>query len=331
MPPRKILPASVPCHHVARRKPRRRRDIELFGRHAARDHLDDRLVRRNAEKLVRLAVGPRRDAPVEYAVRHAEVVEGVAEVHHEYPAVNVAVMPLPPPPHGGEVTRHDKDLVGVSAESARPALRGEEPVPQRRIIDDVDPRVLAVAGARSGKGKLDRGLDRLCGDRSREMAADVAGCCELRERSVLRGEELASRDMRLDSRRDVAPRGEEGVETRHRIRLAAVQLAVCAENGDGMSHLAVLRAETSFKGVHEVHQVQDGAFAESEPAARHREPLFEDVVSHHDLGARSGLAVQMQRTCVLHELSFVVAERARRLEAHLRALPPGDQRPFEFS
>ena len=46
---------------------------------------------------------------------------------------------------------------------------------------------------------------------------------------------------------------------------------------------------------------------------------------------RSGLAVQMQRTCVLHELSFVVAERARGLGAHLRALPPGDQRPFEFS
>ena len=136
--------------------------------------------------------------------------------------------------------------------------------------------------------------------------------------------------MRLDSRRDVAPRGEEGVETRHRIRLAAVQLAVCAENGDGMSHLAVLRAEASFKGVHEVHQVQDGAFAESEPAARHREPLFEDVVSHHDLGARGGHAVEMQGAGVGHELPPVVAERARRLEAHPGAVPERGKPPLDL-
>ena len=77
--------------------------------------------------------------------------------------------------------------------------------------------------------------------------------------------------------------------------------------------------------------MHDRALAESESAARHGEPLLENMVAHHDFGARSGLAVQMQRTCVLHELSFVVAERARGLGAHLRTLPPGDQRPFKLS
>ena len=119
-------------------------------------------------------------------------------------------------------------------------------------------------------------------------------------------------------------RGEERVEARHRPRPVAVELAVGAEDGDGVRDLRVARAEAPLERVDEVDQVDDRALAEAEPAMGHGEPLLEHVIGHHDLGGRGGFAVGMQRARAAHELRLVVAERAARLAAD--GEPPEESR-----
>ena len=229
----------MPCKDILNGKPRRTRNVELLRRHSARDDLDYRLVLRYAEKPMRLSVNVGRDAPVEYAVCDAEVVERVAEVHHEYASVHIAVVAFPRPTDGGQVRRHDDQLVGVRAESARSSLRGEEPVPERRVVYDVNARVLAVAGARRGERERDGFLHCLPGDRPREVADDVARGREGRERRVLGREEVLAPHVRLGRRGDVTVRREERIEARHGVGTVPVQLAVGPADADRVAHLRV--------------------------------------------------------------------------------------------
>ena len=87
----------VPGEDVGEGAARGGGDIELIGRHAAGDHLDDGLVFRDLEEGVRFLVDFRRDRPVEDAVRDSVVMEGVAEVHHEDAAIGVAIVTFPCP------------------------------------------------------------------------------------------------------------------------------------------------------------------------------------------------------------------------------------------
>ena len=75
--------------------------------------------------------------------------------------------------------------------------------------------------------------------------------------------------------------------------------------------------------------MHDRALAEPEAAARHRQPLLKDMISHDDLGPGGGPAVEMQGAGAGHELRPIVAERARRLVAHTRARHGGQEQALD--
>ena len=146
-------------------------------------------------------------------------------------------MAFPAPADGGKISRDDYDLVDVLPEPPRSALRGEQAVPERGVVDDVDARMLTVAGARRGRGERDGGLNGLAGDRPGEVPHDMPRCRELGERRVLRGEECGARDVRLDGGRGICMRRKKRVKARHWLWPVAMQFAVGPQDADGMGDL----------------------------------------------------------------------------------------------
>lgn len=144
--------------------------------------------------------------------------------------------------------------------------------------------VLPIAGGRRVVGERDGGADLLDRNRSREVAHGMPRSGKTFERRVELGEIAFPRHFDLMRRLD-GNAAKQGVKRggkrfgNFEIRVR-VHLAIFGDNGDRLAKLRFVRAEAIGKIIQRRDEFAQFRLPESEAEIRHRQPFFDDVITH---------------------------------------------------